>query len=158
MKLLDLVDPKCIIAELASTDRNGAIKELTQCLSAADILPKHDVDKVVKSILSRERSRGTTGFGKGVALPHAKIEGLERAVAAIGRSSKGLDYPSHDSLPVFGVFLVLSPPEPPEIHLKAMELMYKHLLQEKFRKFLRQSTDSEKIFELLREADERAFV
>lgn len=155
MKLLDLVDVKTIVAELAATDRNGAIRELTQALATAGHLPVDDVERVVKSILTRERSRGTTGFGKGVALPHAKIEALPRVMAAVGRSSKGIEYPSHDGLPVFGVFLVLSPIEPAETHLKVMELMYKHLLQEKFRKFLRQSDTAEKIYDLLKEADEK---
>lgn len=157
MRLLDLVDPKSIVAELAATERNAAIKELTRSLATAGLLTADDVDRIVKSILTRERSRGTTGFGKGVALPHAKIEGLTRVMAAVGRSSKGIEYPSHDGMPVFGVFLVLSPIEPAETHLKAMELMYKHLLQEKFRKFLKQSETPEKIYELLKEADEKLF-
>ncbi len=155
MKLLDLVDPKSIVPSLVSPDRNGAIRELTAVFATAGLLPEVDVERIVKSILQRERSRGTTGFGKGVALPHAKIEGLNRVIASIGRSVGGVQYDSHDGQPVFGIILVLSPQEQAEAHLKAMELMYKHLLQEKFRKFLRQSDSSEKIYDLLREADER---
>jgi len=154
MKLLDLVDRKSIVPSLASSDRNGAIRELTVVLAGAGLIPDGEVDRIVKSILQRERSRGTTGFGKGVALPHAKIEGLDRVIASVGRSASGVQYESHDGQPVFGIILVLSPLEQAEAHLKAMELMYKHLLQEKFRKFLRQSDSAEKIYDLLTEADE----
>ena len=155
MKLLDLIDPKSIVPNLSSSDRNGAIKELTAILATAGLIAESDVDRIVKSILQRERSRGTTGFGKGVALPHAKIEGLDRVIASVGRSANGVAYDSHDGQPVFGIILVLSPAEQAEAHLKAMELMYKHLLQEKFRKFLRQSDSTEKIYDLLKEADDR---
>ncbi len=155
MKLTELVDQRCIAADLAARDRAAAIRELVQLFGTAGFVAEDDVEKVTKSILSRERSRGTTGFGKGVALPHAKIDGLPRVMAAVGRSAHGIDYDSHDGQPVFGIILVLSPTDQTETHLKAMELVYKQLQGEKFRKFLRQSDTPEKIYDLLREADER---
>jgi PTS system nitrogen regulatory IIA component len=158
MKLLDLVHPKSIIAELQSVDRNGAIRELVQLLADADLIEQDWVDRVVKSIVSRERTRGTTGFGKGVAVPHAKVEGLARVVAAVGRSSRGIDFSSLDGEPVYAVFLIASPEDQPEEHLRAMDLVFRHLQQEKFRKFLRQADMPEKIFELLKEADEKMMV
>lgn len=155
MKLTELVDLRCIRADLAATDRAGAIRELVASFGDAGFLNPDDVDKIAKSILTRERSRGTTGFGKGVALPHARIDGLPRVMAAVGRSVHGIDYDSHDGQPVFGIVLVLSPSDQNDAHLKAMELVYKQLQGEKFRKFLRQSDTPEKIHDLLREADER---
>ena len=88
MKLLDLVRPNCIVAELASTDRNGVIRELVQVLGDAKLIQASAIDGIVRSIVTRERTRGTTGFGKGVAVPHAKVEGLGQIVAAIGRSKE----------------------------------------------------------------------
>jgi mannitol/fructose-specific phosphotransferase system IIA component (Ntr-type) len=160
MKLIDLVQPNAIITELEGTDRNTVIRELVAVLAAGGWLAAEVAEAAVKSIIARERSRGTTGFGKGVALPHAKIDGLAQIVAAVGRSSRGVAFESHDGLPVFGVFLVLSPatPSASEDHLKAMELVYRHLQQDRFRKFLRQSDTREKIYDLLREADEKPLV
>jgi mannitol/fructose-specific phosphotransferase system IIA component (Ntr-type) len=158
MKLLDLVQPEAIIPEFASTDRNGVIRELVQILADCGAIETSAVDGIVKSIVARERSRGTTGFGKGVAAPHAKLAGLRRVVAAVGRSSKGVDFSSLDGEPVYGVFLILSPEDSPEEHLRAMDLVFRHLQQEKFRKFLRQSDRREKIYDLLREADEKLLV
>jgi mannitol/fructose-specific phosphotransferase system IIA component (Ntr-type) len=158
MKLLDLIDPKSIIAELEAVDRNAAIRELVQLLADGNLLDQGAVDSVVKSIITRERTRGTTGFGKGVAVPHAKIEGLPRVVAAVGRSSRGIDFSSLDGEPVYAVFLIASPADEPEVHLRAMDLVFRHLQQEKFRKFLRQSDQPEEIFELLKEADEKMLV
>jgi mannitol/fructose-specific phosphotransferase system IIA component (Ntr-type) len=158
MKLLDLIQRKSIIAELKATDRNAAVRELVQILADGVLIDAGLVDSVVKSIITRERTRGTTGFGKGVAVPHAKIDGLQRVVAAVGRSSCGIDFSSLDGEPVFGIFLIVSPADQPEEHLRAMDLVFRHLQQEKFRKFLRQADDQEKIFDLLKEADEKMLV
>ncbi|MFH1746640.1 MAG: PTS sugar transporter subunit IIA [Planctomycetota bacterium] len=158
MKLLDLIHSDSIIAELQAPDRNGVIRELVELLSAGKLIDLDTAESVIKSIVTRERTRGTTGFGKGVAVPHAKIEGLTRVVAAVGRSSRGIDFSSLDGEPVYAVFLIASPADQPEEHLRAMDLVFRHLQQEKFRKFLRQLDDPEKIFDLLKEADEKSLV
>ncbi len=158
MKLLDLVQPKAIIAEFASSDRNGVIHELVDVLAQTGALESSEVDGVTKQIVAREKKRGTTGFGKGVAAPHAKLPGLPRVVAAVGRSSRGVDFSSLDGEPVFGVVLILSPEEQAEEHLRAMDLVFRHLQQERFRKFLKQADRADKIYDLLREADEKLLV
>lgn len=156
MKLLDVVHPKAIVADLESRDRNGVIRELVRVLAEAELIGPDAVGGIVKSIITRERTRGTTGFGKGVAAPHAKIDGLKRVVAAVGRSTQGVDFASLDREPVYGVFLILSPSDDPEEHLRAMDLVFRHLQQERFRKFLRQSDSAERIYDLLKEVDEKA--
>jgi mannitol/fructose-specific phosphotransferase system IIA component (Ntr-type) len=156
MKLLDLIDRKSIVAELSSTDRNGVIRELVEVLAKAELIDESLVEGIVRSIVTRERTRGTTGFGKGVAVPHVKVDGLPRIVAAVGRSAGGIDFGSLDGQPVYSVFLIVSPSEQPEEHLRAMDLIFRHLQQEQFRRFLRQADDTEKIFDLLNEADEKA--
>ena len=158
MKLLDLVHPNSIIAELKSVDRNGVIRVLVTILAEGRLIEPDLVDRIVKTIVTRERARGTTGFGKGVAVPHAKVEGLPRVLAAVGRSSRGIDFSSLDGEPVYAVFLIVSPADEPEEHLRAMDLVFRHLQQEKFRKFLRQSDEAQKVFDLLKEADERTLV
>jgi PTS system nitrogen regulatory IIA component len=158
MKLLDLVSPGSIVAELQSADRNGAIRELVSAVAASGGLASELVDGVVRSIISRERTRGTTGFGKGVAAPHVKVAGLAGVVAAVGRSSRGIDFSSLDGEPVFAIFLILSPEDRHEEHLQALDLVFRQLQQERFRKFLRQSDAPEKIYDLLREADEKSLV
>ncbi len=156
MKLHELVCAEAIVPELESRERNGVIRELVRVLADSGAIPTSAVDGVIKSIIARERTRGTTGFGKGVAAPHAKVTGLKRAVAAIGRSTAGIDFAALDGGPVFGVFLILSPEDDPQQHLKAMELVFRHLQQERFRRFLQQSDTVEKIVDLLKEVDEAA--
>ena len=127
MKLIDLITRNAIVPELAARDRNGAIRELVEALAAAKLVDGGAVDGIARLIITRERTRGTTGFGKGVAVPHVKVEGLTRIVAAVGRSSRGLDFGSLDGQPVYTVFLIVSPAEQPEPHLRAMDLVFRHL-------------------------------
>jgi mannitol/fructose-specific phosphotransferase system IIA component (Ntr-type) len=155
MKLLDVISRNSIIAELEATDRNGVIRELVEVLATAKSIEASAVEGIVRSIITRERTRGTTGFGKGVAVPHVKVDRLSRIVAAVGRSSRGVDFGSLDGQSVYSVFLIVSPTEQPEEHLRAMDLIFRHLQQEQFRKFLRQSDQVEKIYDLLAEADEK---
>jgi mannitol/fructose-specific phosphotransferase system IIA component (Ntr-type) len=87
-------------------------------------------------------------------MPHVKHDAVADVVAVIGQSSTGVDFLALDKQPVFSVVLMVSPLDNPDRHLQAMESVFKHLQQEKFRKFLRMCRSSEQIRDLLIEADE----
>ena len=153
MKLADIMVTEAITADLQATTRDDAIRELVTALADAGAIPTKSVDDVVKAIIKRE-GQATTGIGKGVALPHAKIDSIKSPVGVIGRSAEGIDFSSLDSKPVYSVILLLSSPDNPDEHLQAMETIFKHVQRDMFRKFLRQSETSEAIIDLLQEADE----
>jgi len=153
MKLADLMHAKSVVPELQSTDRNGVIRELVQALVDQGALEAEHLETVAKSAIARE-NQGSTGFGKGVAVPHVKHECIKQITATVGRSSQGVDFASLDRAPVYTVFLLLSPADKPEDHLAAMEKVFRYLQRESFRKFLRQADTQESIMDLIREADE----
>lgn len=153
MKFVDFVCFKAIIPELEAGDRNGAISELVSALDRAGRLGKGNCESVTRAVLKREKE-ASTGMGKGVAVPHVKHQAVKDVVAAVGRSSAGLDFSALDKQPVYSIFLLVSPLDEPEKHLQAMENVFKQLQEEKFRKFLRQSQTVGQIESLLREADE----
>lgn len=153
MKLSDFIVKDAIVPELKATDRDGVIRELVAALAAAKALPASEVDAVVKAIVSREKN-GSTGFGKGVAVPHVKHASVKKSVGAIGRSAVGVDFAALDQAPVYSVFLLLSPVNNPDGHLQAMENIFRNLQQDTFRRFLRQSDTKQKITDLLEEADQ----
>jgi mannitol/fructose-specific phosphotransferase system IIA component (Ntr-type) len=93
-------------------------------------------------------------MGKGVAIPHVKHPSLKKAVATFGQSPGGVNFSALDKQPVYSVILLLSPVDDPDNHLQAMEKVFTHLQQEKFRKFLRQAQTRQQIVDLLKEADE----
>ncbi|MFA5252739.1 MAG: PTS sugar transporter subunit IIA [Phycisphaerae bacterium] len=153
MKFADFICFDAIIPELKTRDRNGVIKELVSALHKAGRLGKGNYEEIVKAVIKRE-NEASTGMGKGVAVPHVKHKAVKDVVATIGQSSTGIDFSSLDSQPVYSVMLIISPVDTPDKHLQVMENVFKHLQEEKFRKFLRQSKDATEIEDLLREADE----
>ncbi len=153
MKLSDIMVADAIVPELKAKTRDEAIHELVESLAAAGAIPKKSAKDVAEAVLSREK-QATTGIGKGVALPHTKLKGIKKPIGTIGRSSEGIDFSALDSKPVYSVILLLSSPDNPDEHLQAMEVIFKHVQRDIFRKFLRQSETREAIVDLIQEADE----
>jgi len=152
MKLLEFVLRDAIIPELENTDRNGVIREMVDAAIAAGAAPEATREELIKLILDREK-KGSTGFGKGVAVPHVKHEKIAKMAAAIGVSQKGVDFNALDKAPVFSIVLLLSPRDRPDQHLQAMENIFSNLQKDTFRRFLRQSSTRAEIEELLQDAD-----
>lgn len=153
MKLSDFFVPEAVIPELQATDRNGVIREMVQSLASCIGLNEEQAAAVSRAVIQRE-NQGSTGFGKGVAVPHVKHASITRIAATIGRSSAGVDFAALDRAPVYIVVLLLSPPDNPDQHLACMENIFRHLQRDNFRRFLRQASSKEEINELIREADE----
>jgi mannitol/fructose-specific phosphotransferase system IIA component (Ntr-type) len=152
MKLREFVMAKALIPQLAATDRDSAIRELVDALIDAGTAPASVRDELVKQILDREK-KGSTGFGKGVAVPHVKHVKIKKMAATIGISQKGIDFHALDKAPVYSVVLLLSPLDKPDEHLQAMECIFSNLQKDTFRRFLRQSETAKEVQDLLEEAD-----
>ena len=153
MKLRDFIVSDAIVSELAASDRDGAIRELVAALARAGALPQESVDEVVAALIKREQN-GSTGFGKGVAVPHVKHPKIRKMAGTIGRSVNGIDFAALDHQPVYSIFLLLSPDNQPQQHLQAMNIVFSNLQEDTFRRFLRQSTTRQAITDLLDEADQ----
>ena len=153
MKLREFIVSEAIQANLKATDRDGAIRELVSALATAGALPDTAVDEVVAALIKREQN-GSTGFGKGVAVPHVKHPKVKKMAGTIGRSEAGLDFTALDHQPVYSVVLLLSPENQPQQHLQAMNIVFSNLQKDMFRRFLRQSGTREAIVDLLDEADQ----
>jgi mannitol/fructose-specific phosphotransferase system IIA component (Ntr-type) len=153
MKLKDFIVSDAIIAELQGTERNAVLRELVASLASAGALPADAVEEVVAALIKREQT-GSTGFGKGVAVPHVKHPKITKMVGTVGRSAAGIDFAALDQQPVYTVFLLLSPDNQPQQHLQAMNIVFSNLQKDMFRRFLRQSTDRQAIVDLLDEADQ----
>lgn len=152
MRLSEIVAEGGIITELASSDRDAVIAELVGALVAAGSIDVSGQSSLVASVIDRE-SKGSTGFGKGVAVPHVKHTAVSTMVAAIGLSPKGVEFNALDCQPVHSIMLLLSPEDNPEEHLQAMEVIFKNLSKDTFRRFLRQASTIEEVRTLLEEAD-----
>ena len=152
MKLSDFVVKDAIIVDLATADKQEAIEQMIDKLIAAKAADKKLRSELVKSIMEREK-HGSTGFGKGVAVPHVKHTKIKKMAAAIAVSSAGVEFAALDKKPVHSIVLLLSPKDRPDEHLQAMENIFTNLQQDTFRRFLRQAASVEEVIELLHDAD-----
>ncbi|RMD65822.1 MAG: PTS sugar transporter subunit IIA [Planctomycetota bacterium] len=152
MRLTQIVEVDAIVPTLQATTRDEVVAELIDALVAAGAVDASLRQELVDKVLEREK-RGSTGFGKGVAVPHVKHERIPCIRAAVGLSPTGVDFNALDKQPVYSIFLLLSPADKPEEHLRAMEIIFKNLSNELFRRFLRQATTVEEVRSLLEEAD-----
>ncbi|MCA9299510.1 MAG: PTS sugar transporter subunit IIA [Phycisphaerales bacterium] len=156
MKLTDIVAEQAIVANLKSTERDDVLAELVDALVASGSVDASIRDDIIARLYEREK-KGTTGFGKGVAVPHAKHDGLAKMVAAVGLSQRGVDFAALDREPVYSIFLLISPAERPDEHLQAMEVIFTYLSKDSFRRFLRQADSVDAVTTLLEEADSQQF-
>ena len=155
MKLSDFVVREAILVDLQATGKEEAIREVVKSLRDAGQVAEADFEGVVRAILGREEL-GSTGIGQGVAVPHTRHPTVHRLVGTVALSRRGVDFAALDGDPVDIFFLLVSPPNQPGDHLRALENISRHLKDERFVSFLRQAKTREGVIELLEEADQGA--
>lgn len=156
MKFTDFVSPKAIRASISATDKNSAIAELVDALLEAKEIKAEDRDDIIRAINRREEL-GSTGIGRGVAVPHTKHGSVDKLVGTVGVSAEGVEFDSLDGEKVQLFFLLVSPPDRPGDHLRALENISRQLRDDNFCRFLKQSKNAEDILQLLEEADTNQF-
>ena len=152
MKFAEFVCTEAIRAELAGGDKQAVIREMTQALVDASRIAQDDYESIVDAMLRREEV-GTTGIGRGVAIPHTKHPSVDQTIAMVGVSRNGIDFASLDGESVYVFFLLISPSDRPDHHLRALETTARQLRVESFCRFLRQAKSVEEIKQLLDESD-----
>ena len=157
MKFSDFVKQEAIKADLSSTDKTGVICELIDSLIESGQLGAENKDSIVEAILKREEL-GSTGIGRGIAVPHTKHPCVDQPIGTVGISANGIEFQSLDGEPVQLFFMLISPPDRPKDHLRALENISKQLQDETFCRFLKQSKTAEDVQQILVEADNNQFV
>src|SRR3954454_7865735 len=152
MKFSDFINVASIKANLEADEKSSVIRELVESLAAAGAVAADDVPGIVAAIMKREEL-GSTGIGRGVAVPHTKHPSVERLVGTVGVSLEGVDFNSLDGDKVQLLFLLVSPPDRPGDHLRALENISRQLRDETFCRFLKQARSARDIQLLLNEAD-----
>jgi len=152
MKFADIICFEAVQAGLTADDKPSVIAELVGCLVKAGAVQASDQEGIVSAIMKREEL-GSTGIGHGVEVPHTKHPCIGRLFATVGISFTGVDFDSLDGEKVQLFFLLVSPPDQRAEHLKALEYISRHLHNETFRRFLKESRTIEEIRGVLEEFD-----
>ncbi|MGD9784791.1 MAG: PTS IIA-like nitrogen regulatory protein PtsN [Hyphomicrobiaceae bacterium] len=116
MDLADLLATDGVIAPLKAKSKKQALQELATRAAAVTGI---EAREIFDTLLQRERL-GSTGLGRGIAIPHVKFRGLKSIVCLFARLDAPIDFESHDNEPVDLIFLLLAPEHASGDHLKAL--------------------------------------
>lgn len=133
------------VATIAANNKPAILEQLAGHFAQVYGLER---DAVLGAILDRE-NLGSTGFGRGVAIPHARIAGLNRPVAAFLRLAAPVDFLAADGIPVDLVFGLLSPETAGAAHLHALAAISRLMRNERMRVSLAQAPGAEALYGLL---------
>jgi nitrogen PTS system EIIA component len=106
VRVQDILQKNSILIELASTDKQEVLTQMTRYMVSLYDIPNGD--SIAQKILERE-SDMSTGIGYGIAIPHGRINGIEKLYMIAGRSDKGIDFNAIDEEPVHLIFMMISP-------------------------------------------------
>ncbi|MDA1100871.1 MAG: PTS IIA-like nitrogen regulatory protein PtsN [Proteobacteria bacterium] len=145
MDMVDLLVQEGVVANLKARSKKQALQELSQ--QAAALTGLHE--RVIFDVLLQREKLGTTGIGRGIAIPHGKIQELERLHGIFARLRKPIDFDAIDEQPVDLIFLLLAPESAGADHLKALARISRLLRDDAVCAKLRGADDPEALFALL---------
>ena len=152
MRMSDFVVRDAIVPALAATNKEGVIREMVESLRGAGYFKAGEPEDIVKAILKRELL-GSTGIGRGVAIPHTKHNSVDRLIGTVALSRPGVAFDSLDGEPVHDFVLLISPQDRPGDHLRALENVSRSLRDDSFVRSLRAATTRDEVSGLLDKAD-----
>lgn len=148
LQLTDIIDPERVVcgAEMASKKR--ALEKLSDIIAKGQ--PDISQPEVFECLLARERL-GSTGLGKGIAIPHARLKKGQLTIAAFMKLKKGVDYDAPDSQPVDLICALLVPPESTGEHLEILAALSEMFSHPDVREKLRAATTGRELYQILTE-------
>ena len=154
IRLSEFFEEDLFIPELISRDKEGVLKEMVDALVRAGRIKEGDI---LLEMLRQREKLGSTGIGRGVAIPHGRTLAINRLCVVLGRSSEGVDFEAMDGKPVHLVFLTVAPPqERSNLYLPVLGKIVEMVKSAKTRRRLLGAQNFEEISEILEEADDGA--
>ena len=150
MKLSRIVRESLIFPRIEAASKTDVLRQMSRAFLSE--FPQLEAEQLYDQLSKRE-SLSSTGIGSGVAIPNAKLEGVSGHVAAFGRSPVGVDFDAIDGKPVHLIFLILSPQQSTESHLKVLARISKFLHDTIFREKLYTSDNAKAIYDAILEKD-----
>lgn len=152
MRMSDFVVREAISPSLTAGTKEAVVREMVESLRTAGYFKGNESEDVIKAILKRELL-GSTGIGRGVAIPHTKHASVDRLIGTVAISRTGVPFESLDGEPVYVFVMLISPQDRPGDHLRALENVSRCLRDDGFVKALRNATTREAIWSLMEDAE-----
>jgi len=147
MELFDILAPEAVKVISQSSSKKRLFRDLAEQAEASYGL---DANTIIDALLDRE-TLGPTGVGNGIALPHARLESLDKVVSVFIRLEKPLDFGSVDRKPVDLIFGLFAPQNAGVEHLKALALVSRTLRDQEICSKLRANSTASTLFTVLTE-------
>jgi fructose-specific phosphotransferase system IIA component len=152
MKILDFLCSNAVSADLKATTKKELIDEMVGMMVEAGAFEKKHKVKIIDVLMARE-ALGSTAIGQGIAIPHGKTDCVDKLVAGLAISKKGIDFDALDGEPAYIFFLLAAPMDSAGPHLKALARVSRLLKDKYFRESLRSAKDKKDILELVSRED-----
>lgn len=152
MKISEILTENHVIPVLSAGDKQTALSKIVECIGSELNGTSQDGEQILNALLERERL-GSTGVGEGVAIPHAKINGLSELVACLARVPDGVEFDAIDKEPVRLIFALLVPENSAGTHLKALARISRLLKNATFRLRVLEFTEQKQIYSAVVEED-----
>ncbi|MEX2208064.1 MAG: PTS sugar transporter subunit IIA [Myxococcota bacterium] len=152
MKLTDILVRDACQVDVHGKTKPEVLRELSEALVAA--VPELDRAELYAMLVEREKL-GSTAMGDGIAIPHARIESLDRVLAVFGLSRGGVDFDSLDGQPTHLFFLLVAPGREGSAHLLLLARLSRLLGIDAFRARLREVGTTDELFRAIEEEESR---
>ena len=149
MSILDLITADSMVVPLAAATKQEAIDALVEHLGRIEQLA--DLEEIKHLVWTRENQR-STGIGKGLAIPHGKVDSISRLMLVIGVLAEPIEFEAVDDKPVKMIALLLSPTKKIAEHIQALGKVSRLMSDDGFRDSAYGCQSSEELFELIRGA------
>ena len=154
IQLSEFFEEDLFIPELSAKDKDGALKEMVECLVQAKRIQEGEI---LLQMLRQREHLGSTGIGRGVAVPHGRTLAMTRLAVVFARSEAGIEFEAMDEKPVHLVFLTVAPPqERTNLYLPVLGKIVEMVKGAKNRRRLLGAKDFDEVAEVLEEADDSA--
>ena len=150
MELSDILSPNAVFSPLKVQSKKRLFQEIAH---AASVELGFDEAATLNALLSRE-SLGPTGVGRGIAIPHARLDGCDKVSGLFFKLETAIDFESVDRMPVNLVFVLFAPEDAGAEHLKALARVSRTLRSESTCAKLRSTDDPQAIYSILNEGEE----
>ncbi len=154
MRICDLLSRNAVELGYKPADKNDAIDHIVDVMAATGCIG--DADSYRRAVHARE-AEGSTGMGAGIAIPHAKSDGVLRPGLAAMLVRDGVDFDSVDGEPVKVIFLIASPLQASDAHLDVLARLSTLLIDEKFRADLAAADSVDAFLGVIQQAEEAEF-
>lgn len=154
MRMSDFVVRDAIVFALTASNKDAVIREMVASLRSAGYFKDGELEDVVRAVLKREQL-GSTGIGRGIAIPHTKHTTVERLIGTVAIAQNGVEFDSLDKEKVHVFVLLISPQDRPGDHLRALENVSRCLRDDAFVGALRSANSRDEIWNLILSLDQQ---